>query len=85
MPRNDDLDYHESGVCDFCGRTKCDPSLMLQGLWKDKTRYYCDIECLDGFKAAAVIVNEDEVFEGPPGTAKRLLEQHMKESEKNDT
>lgn len=63
-----------AGVCDFCGKRN-DPYEMLRSFWRDRTREFCGIDCLEGFKAAVNIVNEDDVFDGPPGTAKRLLEE----------
>lgn len=62
------------GVCDFCGK-KNNPYSTLKSFWRDKTREFCGVGCLEGFKAAACIVNEDDVFDGSPGTAKRLLEE----------
>lgn len=80
MSRNVDVnDYHDEGICDFCGRKKCDPSLMFQMNWRcGITHDFCDLECLQKFKQAWAI-DEDAVFEGPPGTAKRILEQYEKE------
>lgn len=68
-------DYHVEGICDFCGRKNCDPSLMFQLHWRcGITHDFCDLECLQKFKQAWAI-DEDAVFDWPPGTAKRLLEE----------
>lgn len=74
-------DLDDAGVCDFCGKRN-DPYKTLKLFWNDKTREFCGIGCLNGFKAASFMVNEDAVFDGPPGTAKLLLkqlEQHKKD------
>ena len=80
---NDSKDYHDEGICDFCGRRKCDPSLMFQMHWHfGKTCDFCDLDCLQKYKKAWAI-DEDAVLDGPPGTAKRVLEEH-EQKEKQD-
>lgn len=63
-------DYEPRDRCDFCG-SRCND--LMPSFWRDRTRWFCGIGCLNAFKAAAALF-DDEVLDGKPGDAKKLLD-----------
>lgn len=58
--------------CDYCGKEAAD---MMPSFWSDRTRWFCDVDCLEKFKAVAIgSRNADDALDGMPGTAKILFE-----------
>jgi len=59
-------------ACDYCGETRED---LMPTIWKDRTRWFCGLECLGMFKAVVLGTEfHDEALDGPPGTAKKIFE-----------
>ena len=68
-------EYRDTGCrCDYCGSSRND---LMPSFWNDRTRWFCGIGCLGNFKAAQAIFNED-VLDGKPGDAKKLLEEYYR-------
>lgn len=72
----------EEKRCDYCGKEASD---MLPSFWHDRTRWFCDVDCLEKFKA--VVIGSDyaeQILDGEPGTAKALFEKLNAEGGKDD-
>jgi hypothetical protein len=68
------------GVCDYCGQEKQD---LMPSFWNDRTRWFCDLDCLGRFKSVALGSQyADEALDGAPGTAKKLMEKMKNDAEK---
>ena len=66
--------------CDFCGQLRND---LMPSFWNDRTRWFCGVECLGRFKSVALgSPYADEALDGPPGTAKKILEKLKTEERK---
>lgn len=65
-----DEDCESGHRCDFCGSRRDD---LMPSFWNDRTRWFCGIGCLGRFRAACAMF-DDDVLDGKPGDAKKLLD-----------
>ncbi len=68
--------------CEYCGS---DREGLMPSFWSDRTRWFCGIDCLNGFRSVAVGSQYDEeALDGAPGTARKIMKELKDEAKETD-